>query len=336
MNKAYIVLAHHKPEQLCRLIGCLSDGKSDFFIHLDRACDQGSFGRELAQRSRWRFIKSENGAWGQLGIVKATLNGLRSVAEADRHFDVVNLISGQDYPLRSNAYIDRFFQVNRDKIFMEFFPIPTDNWADRGLGRIYDYHFGDRRLRSGRTASRWITGICNASILFKRRFPSGLTPFGGPQWWSLPMGAVNEILQFLERRPDYLRYQRWSKLPDEMFFQSILVNAESEGMRENLVNNCLRFVDWDNPNPSVPATLDERYFPALIASRSLFARKFDSSRDATILDRLDAYRAKEESCLREQDASGAIAVDVSRSADSPNSPASYRTKIGLFDQAPKS
>jgi hypothetical protein len=331
MHKAYIVLAHHQPEQLGRLIQSLDDGRSEFFIHLDRASDPEPFRKALASHRTWSFVKNEHGGWGQLGIVKGTLHGLRAVVDCGRQFGMISLISGQDYPLRSNAYFDHFFALNRGKIFMEFFPLPAEVWPHGGMDRIHDYHFGDRRRRSRMKVSRWMTGACNASILFKRRFPRDLKPFGGWQWWSMPMEAVNEILFFVARRPDFLRYHRWSLLPDEMFFQTILLNSHSEWIGKNLVNNCLRFVDWDNANPATPATLTEKYLVPLLESKSLFARKFDLVRDSAILDRIDAKRSEEEQLLRSGAAGQIEAVDFARGPDTPRSAAWPGTKIDLFN-----
>ena len=323
MKKAYIVLAHNKPEQLGRLVRSLDDGRAAFYVHLDRTCDQAPFRRELAGCAAGRFVKSEKAGWGESGLVRATLNGLKAVAESGESYGTVSLLSGQDYPLRSNAYIHRFFEVNLGKSFMEYFPLPTTNWSEEGLNRIHAYHVGDRRRRSRQKASRWLTTLCNASVVLRRRFPRGLKAFGGPVWWSLSMEAVDEILRFARRRPDVLRYHRWSMSSDEIYFQTVLANAGSRHLAENLVNNCLRFVDWHHPNPAAPATLTEEYFDAMIASKALFARKFDADRDAVILDRLDAYRADEEKRLREQFTAGLVTMDFSRSADYPESPASW-------------
>ena len=188
---------------------------------------------------------------------------------------------------------------------------------------MYSYHVGDRRRRSRQKASRWITSVCNASVILRRRFPRGLKPFGGPVWWSLSMEAVEEVLQFAKRRPDVLRYHRWSMSSDEIYFQTILANSAAESITEHLVNNCLRFVDWHNPNPGTPAILTEEYFDVMITSKALFARKFDASVDAAILERLDAYRADEEKLMQGQLASGSMIMDLSRSADYPVSPASW-------------
>lgn len=329
MLKAYIILAHTRPTQLGRLVRSLDDGSSHFFIHIDRNCDAGPFLQELPNRDCCHQIAPrERGGWGQCGIVKATLGGLRAILETRIEFGVIQLISGQDYPLRSNAYINRFFELNRGRIFIEHWALPAPHWAHGGLDRINAYHLGDRRRRSRQRLSRFVTWVCNCSGILKRRFPRSLTPYGGWQWWSIPPQAAKEILRFTDSRPEYLRYHRWSLLPDEMFFQTILLNSGLEHIRTNIVNNCLRFVDWDNPNPCTPASLGLQYFNTLITSKSLFARKFDITHDSAILDRLDCYRESEENWINKGETPPE--VDFKRSADFPHSPASPKTKLSLF------
>jgi hypothetical protein len=54
-----------------------------------------------------------------------------------------------------------------------------------------------------------------------------------------------------------------------------------------VINDDLRYLDWENPNPNVPATLLKNDFDKLATSSKLFARKFDMARDLEILDLLD-------------------------------------------------
>jgi hypothetical protein len=332
MKKAYIILAHQKPEQLARLVASLEGGRSHFFIHLDCSCVRAPFERALADRGQWQFVRGENGGWGQFGIVKGTLHGLHAVAAHGEKFDFVHLISGMDYPLRSNAYMDRFFEHNRGKIFMEWWPFPASHWSmsDFGFDRIYKYHVGGRKSPQAQRISRLISKLANATPVFRRRFPRGLTPFGGWQWWSIPVDVVHVILEFVARRPDFVRYHYWSLLPDEMFFQTILLNHDHGALRSRIVNNCLRFLDWDNPNPLGPALLSKRYFSPLVDSGSLFARKFDQAYDAEILDLIDSYRIEEERKINGLTDSEGGAFDFAYGDDFPNSPASPQTKRNLF------
>lgn len=54
-----------------------------------------------------------------------------------------------------------------------------------------------------------------------------------------------------------------------------------------IVNDDLKYIDWENPNPTPPAILGKSDFHRLVNSPKLFARKFDITRDAEILDLID-------------------------------------------------
>src|SRR5205823_4219631 len=103
------------------------------------------------------------------------LKGIDEIFRRRLPFDYVILLTGQDYPIKSNRQIDEFFLQQEGWSFMEYFRLPWDKWDYGGLNRIESWH-----LRVGRSYIRlpgWIG--------FKRRFPSGLQPFGGSAYWCL-------------------------------------------------------------------------------------------------------------------------------------------------------
>jgi hypothetical protein len=76
---------------------------------------------------------------------------------------------------------------------------------------------------------------------------------------------------------------RYSLMADEQFFQTALMNS---ALRHMVLSDSMHYVDWTvDPGPRVFG-LDD--FAALAQSGKLFARKFDTESDATILDRIDA------------------------------------------------
>jgi hypothetical protein len=68
-----------------------------------------------------------------------------------------------------------------------------------------------------------------------------------------------------------------------MFFQTILLNSP---LQHTIVNDCCWYISWlpAAANPRVLASAD---LETLSATPKLFARKFDATHDAEILDRLD-------------------------------------------------
>ena len=121
----------------------------------------------------------------------------------------------------------------------------------------------------------------------ERKFPEYLKPFCGDQWFCINSDASKYIIAFINKYPDYLRYHKDSLLPDEMFFQSILLNTMDLKINENIINSTLKYIDWSKPNPPYPAIIGMDDFDACEKSEMLFARKFDLRVDKNILDKID-------------------------------------------------
>lgn len=302
----YIILAHKNPAQVERLIQRLKHPNSRFYIHIDRNVQISPFEEELSQHEHIFFLKEdqrEPGTWGDIGIVKATLNAMRQIFEEARSGYCV-LLSGQDYPLRTNEEINEFFKKKNDTSFISIFSLPHPNWKDGGYDRIEHYkiiktqkrkHFlqlpsiFDKEFYSLETAGKLNflrkTGRAKEIkvVLEKRRFPAYLKPHGGGQWWALPMKKIQEVLDFIDTHPDYLAYHKYTLLPDEIFFHSIIATLEGP------VAPSVTYVNWDRKNTPLPVIFekDDLVELKLASAEKLFARKFDINMDSTILDLLD-------------------------------------------------
>lgn len=259
---------------------------SSFFIHIDARVAIEPFRTALKDFPRSQFIRREAGEWGKLGLVRATLGGLEAICSSDEEFDFIHLLSGHDYPLCSSEQLDHFFNANCGSVFLEFDELPCGRWPGGGLSRIHEYHFGDLQRRRWQIFSRYASRVLNHSVLFKRRWPERLIPYAGSQWWSMPLSVAKKVLEFVRRYPNFLEYHRFTYAPDEIFFHTILLNL-GEHVRAKLVNDSLRFVDWENPNPTTPAIMTLADADRLEASGKLFARKFDAVRSSDLMDWLD-------------------------------------------------
>lgn len=306
MDLNYIILAHKNPSQLTRLVLRLRRPGTRFYIHIDKNVEISPFQKELTDFQEVFFLKEgqrEPGTWGDVGIVKATINATRQVKEDGRDGYCI-LLSGQDYPLRRNKEIQNFFEKQNGTSFVSVFSLPHPNWHEGGYDRLNKYkidkssqrkHFlqlssiFDKEFYNWETLGKLNflrkTGRANLIplVLKKRRFPHYLKPYGGGQWWALPMTKVKEVLNFIDEHPDYLNYHKYTLLPDEIFFHSIMATLDGP------VAPSLTYVNWDRPNTPLPVTFEKEDLEELeLASvEKLFARKFDITIDKTILDLLD-------------------------------------------------
>ncbi len=271
---AYIVSAYKLPAQLERLLRRLDGPGVTFAVHVDRKTRPATWD-EMVARCRdldVTWLPRHRSQWGGFGHVRATLKGIDHIVETEVPFDYAVLLTGQDYPLRPPAEIARFLGAAEGRSYMRHVGLPWEPWGRRGgLDRIEDWHvITYRRL--------------HVALPLRRRLPGGLEPYGGSAYWCLSRSLVHFVHGFVSGNPDYVRFFEHVFVPDEIFFQTIIMNSE---LRDTVENDDLRYLDWSRePAPAV-LTCDD--LPALVAAPQLFARKFDETVDAEVLDALDRH-----------------------------------------------
>jgi Core-2/I-Branching enzyme len=276
---AYIISAYQRLGQVTRLVRRLHTDDACLFVHVDRKTDAVQY-RALTESLRdlrsVQFLERHRCHWGGFGHVRATLKGIDELLSRGIAFDYAILLTGQDYPIKSNGYIDRFFMTQQPKSFMAVSALPSASWSPRGgLDRIEYAHlrFYGHHVR----------------FPFTRAFPPGLRPYGGGAYWALSRECVEYVSSFLRERPDVVAFFRHVDIPDEIFFHTILMNSP---LRETIVDDNLRYIDWSRGRR--PAILHTGDLEALRASPKLFARKFDVHQDENVLDLIDRELLRED------------------------------------------
>ncbi len=215
--------------------------------------------------------------WGAYSMVQATLNGFNQILHSGQSFDYINLLSGQDYPLKDNEHLHWFLQENMGKLFMEFYPV-KDVWQE-ALPRIEKYHFANYAFPFRYKAERLVNALLPA-----RTMPRNLIAVGRSQWFTIPQSAVKYIVDYVKKYPEVSSFFKLSWAPDEMMFQTILYNSV---FREKMENNNLRYIDWTEGKPS-PKTFTTADADTLLNSGCFYARKLNADVDTAIFDKLDA------------------------------------------------
>jgi hypothetical protein len=214
--------------------------------------------------------------WGAFSIVQATINGMQQILASGNEYGYINLLSGQDYPLKPIETIHAFFNENPGKVFMEFYPV-NEVWTE-AIPRITRYHLTNYTFKGKHIVQKWMN-----KLLPKRRIPYKLTAVGRSQWFSMTAELAKYILDYIKTHPRVVHFFKLTWAPDEFFFQTILYNSP---YREKMVNDNLRYVDWSEKKPS-PKTFTVTDFACLAACGKLYARKFNELTDTAILDKLD-------------------------------------------------
>jgi len=288
MKKAYIIVAHKNPKQLYRLISRLSDGNSEFFVHIGLNSSISSFYEILDIGQHIHFLPRFNSAWGGYGTIEPYLSGMKAVRDSPIEFDRILLLSGQDYPIKSNKEIDEFFQSSEHTVFLDYYPIPNHaKWPGKdrgGLYRIDKYYYGmawHQMLRS-----KTMNVLSSFIPALKRKLPNNMKPYTGNTWFNLDMYSLNYILNYHEAHPEYFEFHKHTYVADELFIHMIVGNSTDEKLLNSIANTEKRFTIWDDPTFAHPRILTKNDFPEISKSDDLFARKFEES-DSEILDRID-------------------------------------------------
>src|SRR4029077_18392690 len=106
-------------------------------------------------------------------------------------FDYAILLSGQDYPIKTNGHIKLFLSQNMGREFIESFPVDEPNrWSNHGgpFNAVNRVLFWTVFLRSKRI-----------HINFKRKFPLGYRPHEGSQWWCLSRACLEYLNTFITK-----------------------------------------------------------------------------------------------------------------------------------------
>ncbi|MFY7840724.1 MAG: beta-1,6-N-acetylglucosaminyltransferase [Lacibacter sp.] len=276
MKIAHLILVHKNPEQVERLLHALTHPDFHFYIHVDKKTDQQPF-EYLAKRPDTTFIKTRTKIyWAGYGTIQATLNGFEEMATVD--YDYVNVISGQDFPIKSASYIHRYIAERNGSQFMTCDSI-DDVWTDAAK-RVRKYHFINWRI-PGKFRLQFLVN----RILPERKYPLDHKIVGRANWFAITKEAATYILDFLKQHPEIVRYYKYCWGADEFIFATTLYNSH---FKEQLLENFV-YVDWTGQTEGHPRLLTIEDLPRLQQSNKLFARKIDSQQNDNLISALEKH-----------------------------------------------
>lgn len=280
---AYIILAHNQWELLECLLKALDDERNDIYLHIDKKVSQPPYEKLEAAvtQSGLYFVKRWDINWGGTQMMKCTLSMLEQAYEMG--YSHYHLLSGVDYPLKSQNYIHDYFEKNTNKQFVGFDWEGID--AERFKGRVQYYHFliniiGKRdreawvyrileRVEDGLLALQHKLGVDRAQYRV----------FKGSSWFSITNDAVEFILAQKRR---ILKVFCFCANTDELWLQTFLMNST---FAESIGESNKRYIKWVQGNPS-PEVLTMDDYDDMLSSDKLFARKFDWNKDRQVIEAL--------------------------------------------------
>lgn len=282
---AYILQIHKNPDQVNKFIEQLiADEQADVFVHIDKESYKTMNGKIMKDPHVKVLKESVNCDWGDIGQVDATLLLLKEVIISENEYDFVCLRSGQDLLVKDG--FKSLLIANRGKIYMNY-------------RKMDDQHLGFMNMNWPKSARRRYTAA-HPIRLYRRlmltfyskginlspntnRWPKEYAFYKGSQWFSVPFEVARYMVNFLEDNPWYYKFFQHTLVPDESFFQTLIMNSP---FKHSVINNNQMFLKWGETlgERNSPQNLTMGDIQAIEKSNHYFARKFDENVDPRVID----------------------------------------------------
>lgn len=280
MDQAFIITAYKDVNTLNKLILRLIP---DFyvFVHIDKKSQIKKSDIVSAQNvycySRYKVN------WGSFNHLKSILYLLRC-AIRKTNSSYFHIISAQDYPCVSNESIIDFFKEKKYESFFDVeLALNNDGYKDR-----YRYYWFTDWIAHPRNWDLYSNKLISKFIRFQKRkkierrylgFYKIKDLYKGLVYVSLDRNAAKYSVRFSLRRYYFLLSLKFCLVPEEFYFQTLLMNSS---FKSTINNNNLRYMEWSYRDGISPCVLDERDYENVINSKALFMRKVSEKSEKLI------------------------------------------------------
>lgn len=322
MKIAILILVHKNMRQLERLVNILEHPDIDLFVHIDSKCKE-ELSIELTKKTNVFFLEKRYSCYlFHYSLVEVTLEVMQKAYEKKRDYKYYILLSGQDYPIKKVSYIVNFLDKSYPREFIDLTKVKEGTWCYFWGKKCYNQYVRQRifDMLGAKLYFSIIGSILRAPVkcivdniqtfiygkpinLLKKQ---NLKYAAGSAWWMLTDQSVKYILEKKESNKKIDKIFRFTQVPDECFFQTILADTPFENNIKSIESEIryshplitrmdrkysLRFIfDYKNGiSTGHPFALTTGEYNMLTKSNSLFARKFDLNEDCKIVDMLDTY-----------------------------------------------
>ena len=277
MNRhAYLIMAHHQFDFLKELLGALDHEYNDIYLHIDQKVqdfDPANLSA-VVHRSNLYFTERLNVHWGgysqtacELTLLKAAISG---------HYAYYHLLSGSDFPLKSQEEIHLFFEEHAGWEFLHF---DSTEFEPMLRERISLYHFfRESSCPLAEPADRVLT-LLQRFFHVDRLKNENISLQKGANWFSITHAFAEYVLS----KENWIqKHFRRSVCADELLLQTLAVNSpfmerifDPFGSELSLGN--LRYIDWERGTNNSPYIFQKEDAAFLKSLPHLFARKFEQN-----------------------------------------------------------
>lgn len=295
-------MAHGDLSVMHKALSRLLTPQSCAVVHIDARCyDDGhrlcALGDVTLCPHRYRVD------WGEISMVDTVNDMVRQALSQYRARHYV-LMSGNDYPVKTSADIERRLDMNPDSDFIMARRLPSASlhWLEDGARRLkaYALPLGNRHIATiephaldcGNMRELAKTIIYNPLRIGKAlqlwaKAPVRIPPVamhGGEFWWILTRTTLLRCLDYIDSHPDYHRFMSDVSNPDEVYYHTLVALLSPD----TIVDKRMRYIYWTGKKNSPAWLTRENYdilHKAVANPDALLARKIG---DTAVCDLIDS------------------------------------------------
>lgn len=301
MQIGFAILSHADQRQLKRLIEVLNEQYDNPPIACHHDTSKSPLDPEGFPSNVQFVAKPRRTGWGIWPVVQGGLDAI-SLLYRDCGPDWFFLLSAADYPIKSGSDVRQELASAKVDAFLDFRPV-LPKWTPKATvsgamnGALAQFNSAANEIIKRRfyvspqlffPVIRWRPRFRLGRFTWRPPFESPLHPFDkttgcycGDHWFCANRKAAQKLINPSRLRTRLARHYRMRALPDESFYQTMLLNQSD--LRIERDNR--RYAEW-NGGGAHPMTLGEAQLNEMLASGAFFARKFELG--APVLDMIDA------------------------------------------------
>jgi hypothetical protein len=279
------------PKVLSRTLEIFNFLNIDVFIHLDKKIDIEDYKfavGPVVDIAIW-LEERKDIFWGGFSMIEVQL-ALIERASKEKLYDKYVMISDDSMLCVEQKRFFELISIDVDRISMR--PIGNeDHIYDRYRKFFFFDHVASALMRGRRVEDANIdnTFLSNIKKITAMKITGGKKRMGifyGSQWWILTRETASYILNIINSDKLLLDSFRYSAVPDEIMFHSIIgmKHYDARGGRwvpEYIHSGSPMFVDWSrHPKPYIFKNIEE--LPSSLDSHFLFIRKIDNNAEQII------------------------------------------------------
>lgn len=217
-------MAYNDVEHLRRLIKALGSN-CEIFIHIDAYVDDSIFKKTINNLNVHFLYPRIKISWAGISMVDSMIRLLEKAVEFECEFSHYVFLSGSCYPIKSESYINSFFDMNLELSFINFIDLRVNPHYYKQIKNKYimenPFFIRNKFTHNIHRLIRRVSLHIGINNSWKKDF----IPYGGSNWSALTDEAARYVIKFNSDNTWLRKIFKYTYAPDEHYIHSIIGNS---------------------------------------------------------------------------------------------------------------